>query len=144
MAGGKEQYEGGALAARIALGGIAGAAALTALVITLRRARARRRTPIAAAFDPSPRVADAVAATGMGAILAAIHPAPGRLEGALAGGGWWLAGHMGWLPAAAIGPARLKAEGRPSEMLFAYAAWGWTLAVDLRAREAARLNRPSD
>lgn len=143
MAGGKEQAEGAALAVRIALGGIAGAAALTALAITLRRARTRRNT-ILAAFDPSPRVADAVAATGVGAVLAAVHPAPGRIEGALAGSGWWLAGHMGWLPAAAIGPARLKEEGRPSEMLLAYAAWGWTLAVDLRAREAARVNRPSD
>jgi hypothetical protein len=144
MAGGKKQDEGAALAARIALGGIAGAAALTALAITLHRARGRRRAPITAAFDPSPRVADAVAATGVGAMLAAVHPAPGRIEGALAGSGWWLAGHMGWLPAAAIGPARLKGEGRPSEMLLAYAAWGWTLAVDLRAREAARVNRPSD
>lgn len=143
MAGGDKLDETAALAARIALGGLAGAAALTALAITLRRARARRRTP-AGAFDPSPRVADAVAATGIGALLAASHPAPSRIEGALAGSGWWLAGHMGWLPAAAIGPARISGEGRPSEMLVAYVAWGWAFAAELKGREAARINRPSD
>ena len=111
--------------------------------MTLRRAKARRDRPATAPADPSPRVADAVAATGAGALLAIAHPAPSRIEGALAGSGWWLAGHMGWLPAAAIGPARLADEGRPSEMLVAYAAWGWSLAADLRAREAARINRPS-
>lgn len=125
------------------MGGVAGATALTVLAITLRRARARRSTP-PIAFDPSPRVADAVAATGVGALLAVVHPSPSRIEGALAGGGWWLAGHMGWLPTAAIGPARIAADGRPSEMLVAYAAWGWALAAALGRREAATVSPPSD
>ncbi len=142
MAGGDRQDKG-ALAARIALGGVAGATALTMLAVTLNRIRARRHTPVKAA-DPSPRVADAAAATVVGGLLAAIHPAPTRMEGALAGGGWWLAGHMGWLPAAAIGPARIAEDGRPSEMLVAYAAWGWALAADLGRRDAPGINPPAD
>ena len=115
---------------RLAIGGIAGLVATVALTSTVRRLSPRP------AGRAAPAAIDLLApfATGMlcGALLAAAGTRPGRGAGALAGGGLWLAGEMGWLPAIAIRPAQGGPLRRSATMLAGQVAWGWSAAAAIR------------
>ncbi len=94
------------IGARLAIGGIAGLAATFALTSTAKRLLPRSD---AAAPDLLDLMLPFAFGAVSGALLAAANPRPGRITGALAGGGLWLAGEVGLLPAITIGPA----QGRP-------------------------------
>lgn len=117
------------IGARLAIGGLAGLAATFALTST-----ARRLLPKGDA--PAPDLVDLITPFAFGAVcgalLAAANPRPGRITGALAGGGLWLAGEVGLLPAVKIRPA----SGRPARhaiaLLAGQLAWGWSAAAAIR------------
>lgn len=125
------------LAARLAIGAIAGFVATMALTSTMRRLHGRRpgdsATPPAAA-NPELKLALSFAyGAACGAALAAASARPGRVAGTLAGGGLWLASHMGWLPRFAALP---KAEKETLKTRFTalggHLAWGWSAAEAIR------------
>lgn len=118
------------LAVRVAMGAIAGAAATAALVSTVRRLQPRGGPPVAP--DLSTFLYGAIG----GAALAAAEPRLGRLTGALAGGGLWLAGEVGALPKISIGPEASKLSGAAS--LAGHVAWGWSVAEAIRDADTLR------
>lgn len=69
-------------------------------------------------------------------MLAAADPRLGRLGGALAGGGLWLAGEVGALPRIRIGPVG-QAPGA-AVRLAGHVAWGWSVGEAIRDAEALR------
>ena len=123
------------LAARVALGAIAGFVATMALTATLRKVH-RRPEPGAAPPPARPELSLALTFTygaACGALLAAANPRPGRMSGALAGGGLWLAGQMGWFPHFAALPDAEKAGARAGlATLGGHLVWGMSTAKAMR------------
>jgi hypothetical protein len=115
--------KGAKLGTRLAIGGIAGLAATLALTATVKRFQPKGARPGFAPF---------VFGAAAGALLAAVHPRPGRITGAFAGGSLWLAGEMGWLPRMTIGPARGRPGRRAFALLAGHLAWGWSAAEAIR------------
>jgi hypothetical protein len=72
-------------------------------------------------------------------LLAAVNPRMGPVSGAAAGGAIWLAGYMGWIPAAGIlKPATGHPAPRNGLMIVAHFAWGWSTAGAMRELGRAR------
>jgi len=69
--------------------------------------------------------ADIARGAAAGALLGLLDAKPGRMVGAMAGGGLWLASELS-TPELAIRPARGDASG--AVLLAAHLAWGWTAA----------------
>jgi uncharacterized membrane protein YagU involved in acid resistance len=144
------------LGARLAIGGIAGFVATMAMTSAMRRLHkrlpARERYPLTpreivdAALDPPPAAAPDLTliahfayGAGCGALLAAANPRIGRVSGALAGGGIWLASYMGWIPAfGVLKPATGHPLRRNAAMLGAHFVWGWSASAAMRELAAAR------
>jgi hypothetical protein len=142
--------------ARLAVGGIAGFVATMAMTAAMRRLH--RRLPARERYPLTPReIVDATLAppaaaapdltliahfaygAGCGALLAAADPKIGRVGGALAGGGVWLASYMGWVPAFGIlKPATRHPLRRDAVMLAAHFVWGWSTAEGIRELSEAR------
>jgi len=144
------------LGARLAIGGIAGFVATMAMTTAMRRLHKRlpgkERYPLPpreivdAALDPPPAAAPDLTliahfayGAGCGALLAAADPRLGKVGGALAGGGIWLASYMGWIPAfGLLGPATRHPVRRNAAMLGAHFVWGWSTSEAMRELNAAR------
>lgn len=144
------------LAARLVIGGIAGFVATMAMTSAMRRLHgklpARERYPLtpreivdATLAPPPARAPDITLAAhfaygaGCGALIAAANPRVGRVTGALAGGGVWLASYMGWIPALGVlKPATGHPVRRNAVMIAAHFAWGWSTAEGIRELRAAR------
>lgn len=107
---------------RVLIGAAAGAGATFALGSVLKRFGGGS---ITAKVNPADIARGAVA----GALLGLIDVRPGRLAGALAGGGLWLASELAG-PAIAIRPAR--GDAHDAVLLAAHLAWGWTAAQTMR------------
>lgn len=108
---------------RLLIGAAAGAGATFALATVLRRfggagALTTRVTP-----------ADIARGAVAGALIGLIDARPGRVTGALAGGGLWLAAEL-TAPEIAIRPAR--GDASHAVLLAAHLAWGWTAAQTMR------------
>ncbi|MDQ8756107.1 hypothetical protein RCO27_07670 [Sphingosinicella sp. LHD-64] len=131
----KQQTDGPGLAARLAIGGVAGVAATLVFASTVRRlqgGRANARDTLASSI----RLGDFAYGAAFGAFLAATNPRLGRLTGALAGGGLWLAGEAGLLPRLTVRPATGAAPGS-AVLLAGHLAWGWSAAEAIqRAADA--------
>jgi hypothetical protein len=154
MADGQKDEPG--LGARLATGAIAGFVATMAMTAAMRRLHARlpakERYPLPPreltdrALAPPDRLAPDLAliahfayGAGCGALLAALNPKPGKMGGALAGGGIWLASYMGWIPAfGLLRPATGHPRRRSLVMLGAHFAWGWSTAEGMRELGKAR------
>ena len=89
----------------------AGQGALSAAAARDRRPGARRR-PTGIAPDLT-LLAHFAYGAGCGALIAAANPRIGRVGGALAGGGIWLASYMGWIPAFGVLEAGDRASAAP-------------------------------
>ena len=110
------------LVTRALIGGLAGATATLALSSVLKRfGRGTGAADLA--------LADIARGAAAGALLAVIDARPGRIAGALAGGGLWVASEL-TLPAIAIRPAR--GDAHDAVLLAAHLAWGWTAAEAMR------------
>jgi uncharacterized membrane protein YagU involved in acid resistance len=118
--------------ARLAIGAIAGFVATMALTSTVRKLHKRQPQPAEKRPELSLTLSFAYGAA-CGAMLAAANPKPGRLTGALAGGGLWLAGQMGWFPSFAALPDAEKASLRGGlTSLGGHLAWGMSTAKAMR------------
>lgn len=144
------------LAARLVIGGIAGFVATMAMTAAMRRLHdklpAKERYPLtpreitdvvlappAGAAPDVALVAHFAYGAGCGALLAATSPRIGRVGGALAGGGVWLASYLGWIPALGVlKPATAHPPRRNLTMLSAHFAWGWSTAAGIRELGRAR------
>jgi len=144
------------LTSRLILGGIAGFVATLAMTSAMRRMHrklpAKERYPLPpreltertlappAGLAPDLTLAAHFAyGAGCGALLAAVNPRMGRVAGALAGGGIWLASYMGWIPAfGLLKPATEHPRRRNLVMLGAHFAWGWSTAEGMRELGKAR------
>ncbi len=144
------------LGARLAIGAIAGFVATMAMTATMRRLHGKlprkERYPLPPReltdriLAPPDRVAPDLAliahfayGAGCGALLAALGPKPGRLTGALAGSGVWLASYMGWVPAfGVLRPATDHPGRRNLLMLRAHFTWGWATAAGINELIRAR------
>lgn len=115
----KQHGDGPGLAARLAIGGIAGVVATLAFASAVRRLQGGPTSEI--------RATDLVYGAAAGAFLAAANPRLGRLTGALAGGGLWLAGEAGLLPRLTVRPAAGNAPGS-AVLLGGHLVWGWSAA----------------
>jgi uncharacterized membrane protein YagU involved in acid resistance len=144
------------LASRLLIGGIAGFVATMAMTSAMRRFH--RRLPVGERYPLTPReITDRAVAppaevapdvtlalhfaygAGCGALLAAVNPRMGRLSGALAGGGIWVASYMGWIPAfGLLKPAAAHPLRRNLGMLGVHFSWGWSTAVTMRELGKAR------
>jgi hypothetical protein len=142
MAGGDNHEPG--LGASLAVGAIAGFVATMALTSAMRRLH--KQLPGKAATKPAPRAGPELRlalsfayGAACGAALAAVNPKAGRMTGALAGGGLWLASHMGWFPSFAALPkpetATLKGD---LTALGGHLAWGWSTAEAMRELRGVR------
>jgi hypothetical protein len=114
------------LVLRVLIGAAAGAGATFALATVLRRFGSgtgkTQVTPV-----------DIARGAAAGALLGLVDARPGRIVGALAGGGLWVASELS-LPQIAIRPARGDAHG--AVLLAAHLAWGWTAAQTIREMTA--------
>jgi hypothetical protein len=117
------------LGARLAIGGIAGLVATLALISTVRRLAPRDDGPPANALNI---LAPFAFGAACGALLAAGSARPSRITGALAGGGFWLAGEIGLLPKVAIVAARGHEVRHAAALLAGHIAWGWSAASAMR------------
>jgi hypothetical protein len=141
------------LGTRLVIGGIAGFVATMAMTAAMRRLHgklpAKERyplTPRGAALEPPSALAPDLTlaahfayGAGCGALLAAASPRIGRVTGAVAGGGIWLASYMGWIPALGVlRPATGHPLRRNAVMIAAHFAWGWSTAEGIRELGAAR------
>jgi hypothetical protein len=144
------------LISRVAIGAIAGFVATMAMTVAMRRLHrklpARERYPLPPrqltdrALAPPARhapdltlLAHFAYGAGCGALLAAANPRMGKVSGALAGGGIWLASYMGWIPAfGLLSPATGHPRRRSLVMLGAHFAWGWSTAGGMRELGRAR------
>jgi uncharacterized membrane protein YagU involved in acid resistance len=141
---------------RLVIGGIAGFVATMAMTGAMRRLHkrlpAKERYPLTpreivdAVIDPAAAAAPDITlvahfayGAGCGAMIALADPRIGRVGGALAGGGVWLASYMGWIPAfGVLKPATGHPLRRNAVMLGAHFAWGWSTAEAMRELLAAR------
>jgi uncharacterized membrane protein YagU involved in acid resistance len=141
---------------RLAIGGIAGFVATMAMTSAMRRLH--RRLPAKERYPLTPReivdqaldppaaaapdltlIAHFAYGAGCGAMIALADPRIGRVGGALAGGGVWLASYMGWIPAfGVLKPATGHPFRRNAVMLGAHFAWGWSTSEAMRELIAAR------
>lgn len=112
---------------RIMIGAAAGAGATFALASVLRRLGGSD----AGTAPVTP--ADIARGAAAGALLGFVDAQPGRVIGAVAGGGLWLASELA-TPRLAIRPARGDARG--AVLLAAHLAWGWTAAQTIRELSA--------
>jgi uncharacterized membrane protein YagU involved in acid resistance len=144
------------LGARLVIGGIAGFVATMAMTTAMRRLHKRlpdkERYPLPpreivdATLDPPPAatpdltlIAHFAYGAGCGALIAAANPRIGKVSGALAGGGIWLASYMGWIPAfGVLKPATEHPMRRDAVMLAAHFVWGWSASEAMRELAAAR------
>ncbi|HMG48038.1 MAG TPA: hypothetical protein VK614_11325 [Allosphingosinicella sp.] len=144
------------LGARLAIGAIAGFVATMAMTAAMRRLHkrlpARERYPLppreivdaalAPPAAPAPDltlIAHFAYGAGCGALIAAANPRIGKVGGALAGGGIWLASYMGWIPAfGVLKPATEHPMRRNAVMLGAHFVWGWSASEAIRELSAAR------
>jgi hypothetical protein len=144
------------LAARLVIGGIAGFVATMAMTSAMRRLHAKlpakERYPLTpreivdATLAPPPALAPDLTlaahfayGAGCGGLLAAASPRIGRVTGAFAGGGIWLASYMGWIPAfGVLKPATGHPARRNAVMIAAHFAWGWSTAEGIRELAKAR------
>ncbi len=144
------------LTSRLIVGGIAGFVATMAMTSAMRRLHRKlprkERYPLPPreltdrALAPPPRLAPDLTLAAhfaygavCGALLAATNPRMGRLTGALAGGGIWLASYMGWIPASGLlRPATDHPRRRNFLMLGAHFAWGWSMAGSMSELGRAR------
>ena len=130
MAGRRDSEAG--LGARLVIGAVAGMTATIAFNSALARLRMRGeqapRRPRNLVETAAPFALGALA----GAILAAANERPSAVTGALAGGGLWLAGEMGWLPEVTVRPAGDTRVPRSVALLAAHVAWGWSTAEAIR------------
>jgi uncharacterized membrane protein YagU involved in acid resistance len=144
------------LGARLAIGGIAGFVATMAMTAAMRRLHkrlpAKERYPLTpreivdSALDPPEEAAPDLTliahfayGAGCGALVALANPRLGRVSGALAGGGVWLASYMGWIPAfGVLKPASRHPLRRNAVMLGAHFVWGWSMSEAMRELNAAR------
>jgi uncharacterized membrane protein YagU involved in acid resistance len=142
--------------ARLAIGGIAGFVATMAMTTAMRRLHkklpGKERYPLppreivdatldppAAAAPDLTLIAHFAYGAGCGALLAAANPRIGKVSGALAGGGIWLASYMGWIPAfGLLEPATRHPMRRNAAMLGAHFVWGWSASEAMRELSAAR------
>ena len=133
-----QDEDGPGLAARLAIGAIAGFVATMAMSSAMRRLhRQLPGKPAALASSekaPELRLALSFAyGAACGAALAALDSRPGRATGVLAGGGLWLATQSGLLPGFAALPL---AEGETPKARFTalggHLAWGWSVAEVMR------------
>ena len=154
VTGSKDETPG--LRARLVIGGIAGFVATMAMTSAMRQLHKRlpkkERYPlpprelIDETLAPPRRTAPDLTlaahfayGAGCGALLAAASPRLGRVSGALAGGGIWLASYMGWIPAfGLLKPATGHPRRRSLAMLGAHFAWGWSTAEGMRELGKAR------
>ena len=144
------------LGTRLVIGGIAGFVATMAMTAAMRRLHKRLpakerysltpREIVDATLDP-PRaaapdltlIAHFAYGAGCGALIAAASPRIGRVSGAFAGGGIWLASYMGWIPAfGVLKPATEHPLRRNAVMLGAHFVWGWSASEAIRELTAAR------
>lgn len=141
---------------RLVIGGIAGFVATMAMTAAMRRLHrrlpAKERYPLTPreivdqTLDPPPSLAPDLTlvahfayGAGCGALIAAASPRIGRVAGAVAGGGIWLASYMGWIPAfGVLRPATGHPLRRDAVMLAAHFAWGWSTAEGIRELSEAR------
>lgn len=144
------------LGTRLVIGGIAGFVATMAMTSAMRRLHkrlpARERYPLTprkivdTTLDPPQAAAPDLTliahfayGAGCGALLGAANPRIGRVGGALAGGGVWLASYMGWIPAfGVLKPATGHPLRRNAVMLGAHFVWGWSTSEAIRELTAAR------
>ena len=144
------------LPTRLAIGGIAGFVATMAMTAAMRRLYKRlpgkERYPLtpreivdttlappAAAAPDLTLIAHFAYGAGCGALIAAANPRLGKVSGALAGGGIWLASYMGWIPAfGLLEPATRHPMRRNAVMLAAHFVWGWSTSEAMRELNAAR------
>lgn len=112
---------------RVLIGAAAGAGATFALASALRRFGGSGTVTVQ--LTP----ADIARGAAVGALLGLVDARPGRLTGAMAGAGLWLASEL-TSPALAIRPARRDARG--AALLAAHLAWGWTAAQTMRELSA--------
>lgn len=109
---------------RVLIGAAAGAGATFALASVLKRFGSRNAT-LTSRLTP----ADIARGAAAGALLGLLDVRPGRIGGAMAGGGLWLASEL-TAPQIAIRPARGDAHG--AVLLAAHLAWGWAAAEAMR------------
>ena len=142
MADGQSDEPG--LGTRLAIGAIAGFVATMAMTAAMRRLHNKlpargSESQVPAAPDDFALLTHFAYGAGCGALLAALNPKPGKLGGALAGGGIWLASYMGWIPAFGLPrPAAGQPRRRSLVMLGAHFAWGWSTAEGMRELGKAR------
>ena len=115
------------VALRALIGAAAGAGATFALASVLRRFG--RSGAVTTQLTPADIARGAVA----GALLGLVDAQPGRVVGALAGGGLWVASELS-LPQIAIRPAR--GDAHDAVLHAAHLAWGWTAAQTIREMSA--------
>lgn len=144
------------LTSRIVIGGIAGFVATMAMTAAMRRLHAKlpakERYPLTpreivdSTLEPPRAVAPDLTlaahfayGAGCGALIAAASPRVGRVGGAAAGAGVWLASYMGWIPALGVlKPATGHPLRRNLVMLGAHFAWGWSTAEGISELGKAR------
>ena len=144
------------LGSRLVIGAIAGFVGTMAMTAAMRRLHARlperERYPLtpreivdSIAAPPDQPARDLTAAAhfaygaGCGALLAAADPRVGRLTGAMAGAGVWLASYMGWIPAfGVLKPATDHPPRRNALMIAVHLVWGWATAEAMRELVEAR------
>jgi uncharacterized membrane protein YagU involved in acid resistance len=144
------------LGSRLVIGGIAGFVATMAMTSAMKRLHAR--LPAKERYPLPPReITDRVLApppalapdltlalhfaygAGCGALIAAANPRIGKVGGALAGGGVWLASYMGWIPALAVlKPATAHPLRRDALMVGVHFVWGSSLAGAMQELNSAR------
>ncbi|TMJ20262.1 MAG: hypothetical protein E6G92_11085 [Alphaproteobacteria bacterium] len=144
------------LGSRLVIGGIAGFVATMAMTSAMKRLHAKlpakERYPLPpreivdqalappAAISPDLTLAAHFAyGAGCGALIAAANPRLGKLGGALAGGGVWLASYMGWIPALAVlKPATRHPLRRDALMIGVHFVWGSSMAGAMHELTIAR------
>ncbi len=152
----KRSYPRLDLTARLVTGGIAGFVATMAMTAAMRRLHAKlpakERYPLTpreivdTTVAPPPAIAadltlavHFVYGAACGALIAVGNPHIGRLGGAAAGGGIWLASYMGWVPAiGALKPATRHPLRRNLVMLGAHFVWGWSTAEGIKELARSR------
>ncbi len=146
-----------------ALGGLAGTATMSVLMLAARAAGLTGALPPEAlagaglaaggAARPAAETKDAAAVAlhfgfggGVGALYGLFRrrlrpPVSAPLEGCLLGSLIWFVSYKGWVPALGImPPPERDRPGRPVTMLLAHWIYGWTLVaiLDRRQRQAPR------
>ena len=149
------------LGSRLLIGGIAGFVGTMAMTSAMQRLH--RRLPKEEQYPLTPReIVDSIAdsadvqladetakdvttiahfayGAAVGAMIAAMDPAPSKRSGALAGSAVWLASYMGWIPAMnVLEPATRHPKRRNLLMIGVHLVWGAATASAMRELVAAR------